>query len=96
MKEAAVIFDGTVRLGEAFAIIVRYVQGNVKPKQRLIHMEVLAKAMKGHEFALGLMSCLAVDNNFGPNAITGGMRDGASVNPAAMRQLKFFYPNLLS
>lgn len=40
------------------------------------------------------MSCLAVDYHFGPTAIIGGMRDGASVNGAALRQLMFFYPKL--
>ena len=31
VKEASVIFDGTDRLGEALAVIVRYVQENVQP-----------------------------------------------------------------
>ena len=39
------------------------------------------------------MSCLAVKYNFGPNTIIGGIRDGASVNGAALRQLKFVYSN---
>ena len=38
------------------------------------------------------MSCLAVDYHFGPTALIGGMRDGVSVNGAALRQLMFFYP----
>ena len=94
MKETAVIFDGRTRLGLALAIIVRYVQENFKPTQRLIRLEVLAKTLKGDELAQKLMSCLAVDSNFGPNTITGGMRDEASVNGAASRQLKFFYSYL--
>ena len=32
--------------------------------------------------------------HFGPTAIIGGMRDGASVNGTALRQLMFFYPKL--
>lgn len=40
------------------------------------------------------MSCLAVKYNFGPNTIIGGIRDGTSVNGAALRQLKFFYSDL--
>ena len=31
VKEASVIFDGTARLGEALAVIVRYVQENFQP-----------------------------------------------------------------
>ena len=94
MKEASVIFDGTARLGEALAVIVRYVQENFQPTQRLIRLDILAKALKGEELAQRLMSCLAVDYHFGPTAIIGGMRDGASVNGAALRQLMFFYPKL--
>ena len=94
VKEASVIFDGTARMGEALAIIVRFVQEDFIPTQRLIRLEVLAKALKGDELAQRLMSCLAVKHNFGPNAIIGGIRDGASVNGAALRQLKFFYSNL--
>ena len=94
VKEASVIFDGTARLGEALAVIVRYVQENFQPTQRLIRLDILAKALKGEELAQRLMSCLAVDYHFGPTAIIGGMRDGASVNGAALRQLMFFYPKL--
>ena len=94
VKEASVIFDGTARLGEALAVIVRYVQENFQPTQRLIRLDIFAKALKGEELAQRLMSCLAVDYHFGPTAIIGGMRDGASVNGAALRQLMFFYPKL--
>ena len=90
-KEASVISDGTARLGEALAIVVRYIQQDLKPTQRLIGLEVLAKALKGEQLAQRLMSCLAVDYNFGPGAIIGELRDGASVNGTASRQLKFFY-----
>lgn len=90
-KEASVISDGTARLGEALAIVVRYIQQDLKPTQRLIRLEVIAKALKGEQLAQRLMSCLAVDYNFGPGAIIGELRDGASVNGTASRQLKSFY-----
>ena len=94
VKKASVTFDGTARMGEALVAIVRFVQENFIPTQRLIRLEVLAKTSKGDELAQRLMSCLAVKHNFGPNTIIGGIRDGASVNGAALRQLKFFYSNL--
>ena len=47
--------------------------------------------MKGEELAQRLMSCLAVEYKFGPSVVIGAMRDGASVNGAALRQLSFFY-----
>ena len=90
VKEASVIFDGTARLGEALAVIVRYVQENFQPTQRLIRLGILAKALKGEELVQRLILCLAVDYHFGPTAIIGEMRDGASVNGAALRQLMFF------
>ena len=83
-------------MGEALAIIIRFVQEDYKPTQRLIRLEVLAiKSLKGAELAQRLMSCLAVEHKFGPNMLIAGMRDGASVNGAALNQLKFFYPNLM-
>ena len=93
-KEASVVFDGTAGLGKALAIVVRYIQEDFKPIQRLVRLEVLAKTLKGEELAQRLMSCLAVAYNFGPGSIIGGMRDGTSVNGAALRQLKFFYADL--
>jgi hypothetical protein len=94
VQEVSMIFDGTARLGEALAIVIRYVQENFKPTQRLICLEVLAKPLKGSELAQRLMSCLAVNHNFGPNMVLATMRDGAAVNGAAIRQLSFFYPNI--
>ena len=93
-KEASVTFDGTDMLREALAIVVRYIQQDLKPTQRLIRLEVLAKALKGEQLVQRLMSCLAVGYKFGPGAIIGGMREGASVNGTALRQLKFFYADL--
>ena len=93
-KEASVFLDGTARLGEALAIVVRFIQEDFKPTQRLVRLEVLAKTLKGEELAQRLMSCLAMDFNFVPGTIIRGMRDSASVNEAALRQLKFFYADL--
>ena len=56
---------------------------------------MLSKALKADELAQRLMTCLAVDYKFGSNMLIGGMRDGAAVNGAALRQLKFFFPNLM-
>ena len=81
-------------MGEALATVVRFVQEDFKPTQRLVQLEILAKALTGAQLAQRLMSCLAVKYNFGPNTIIGGIRDGASVNRAALRQLKFYYSNL--
>ena len=94
VKETSVIYDRTARLGEALAIVVRYIQKDLTPTQRLVRLEVLAKSLKGEEVAQRLMSCLAVDYNFGPGSIIGTMRDGVSVNGVAVKQLKFFYADI--
>ena len=75
-------------------IIIRYNQENFVPTQRLVRLEILAKALEGEELAQRLTSCLAVDYKFGPNAVKGAMKDGASLNGAALRQLMFFFPKL--
>ena len=91
VEEVSVIFDGTARLGEALAIVVRFFQeGIFKPTQRLIRLEVLAKVLKGNELAQRLISCLAVEYSLGPRVVIGGMRDGASVN-GTTRNVRFFY-----
>ena len=60
-------------MAEALAIEVRHIQQDLKSTQQLIRLEVLAKALKREQLAQRLMSCLAVDYNFGPGAIIGGM-----------------------
>ena len=60
-KAVSTIFDGSTRLGEALAIIVRFVdsQGNVQ--QRLVRLQVLAKSLKAEELAQCLIQALAVE-----------------------------------
>ena len=49
-KNVSVMFDGTTRLGEALAIIVRFVD-NWHIVQRLIRVQILVKTMTGEEIA---------------------------------------------
>ncbi len=75
-KFVSVIFDGTSRLGEVLAIVLRYVE-DYKIKQRLVRLEILTKSMTGEEVARELISVLSV--TFGIKSHLAGMRDGASV-----------------
>ena len=95
VEEVSIIFDGTTRLGEALAVIVRFVQENVKPTQRLLQLQVVAKALNSKGLAQRLMCYVAVDHHFGPSMLLAAIRDGASVNGAALRQLSFFYPEMM-
>ena len=51
VEEVSIIFDGTTRLGEALAVLIRFVQENVKPRQRLLRLQVVAKALTAEELA---------------------------------------------
>lgn len=50
-KPISVIFDGTCRLGEALAIIVRYVSDAFTIEQHLIKLQIHTKSLAGEEIA---------------------------------------------
>ena len=54
----SVIFDGTTRLGEAMAIVVRYIDDEWSIQQRLIRLKLLQKSMTGEEIAQVVMDTL--------------------------------------
>ena len=92
----SVIFDGSTRLGEALAIIVRFIDKDWNIQQRLLKLEILAKSMNAEELAQRLIQCLAVEYGMQPNHLLAAMRDGASVIEAGLRQVMFFFPNILN
>ena len=47
----SVIFNGTTRLGEALAIVVRFITAGWEIKQRLVRLQLIAKSLKGDELA---------------------------------------------
>ena len=56
-KHLSIVFDGTSRLGEVLAIIIRYVD-NWEVKQRLVRLEMLTKSITAKELARGAYKCL--------------------------------------
>ena len=92
----SVIFDGSTRFREALAIIVRFIDKDWNIQQRLLKLEILAKSMNAEELAQRLIQCLAVEYGMQPNHLLATMRDGASVNEAGLRQVMFFFPNILN
>ena len=76
----SVIFDGSTRLGEALAIIVRFIDKDWNIQQRLLKLEILAKSMNAEELAQRLIQCLAVEYGMQTNHLLAAMRDGATVN----------------
>ena len=91
----SVIYDGSTRLGEALAIVVRFVDDEWNVQQRLIRLQVLAKSLKANELAQCLTQSLAVEYSISPAVLLAVMKDGAAVNHAALEQVKFFFPQLL-
>ena len=93
-KYVSVIFDGTTRLGEAMAVVVRFVSNNFTIEQRLIRLQLLAKSLSGEEIARELVSVLSVGYGIKPGLLISAMHDGASTNNIAMRTIGVIYPNL--
>ena len=91
----SVIFDGSTRLGEALAIVVRFVDDEWNVQQRLIRLQALAKSLKANELAQCLIQSLAVQYSIRPGVLLAAMKDEAAVNHAPLEQVKFFFPQLL-
>lgn len=94
-QKLTVIFDGTSRLGEALAVVIRFVDDNWSIQQRLIRLQLIAKSMTGEEVARELISILSTQYGIGSDQLLGAMRDRASVNNVAMSTLKVVYPKVL-
>ena len=50
-KPVSVIFDVTSRMGEALAIVLRYVTDDFELRQCLVKAQMLSKSMTGKEIA---------------------------------------------
>ena len=94
-KYLSVIFDGTTRLGEAMAIVMRYIDDEWSIQQRLICLKLLQKSMTGEEIAQVVMDTLSREYGIFPNRLLACMRDRAAVNNVAVRFMKVLYNNLL-
>ena len=94
-KNVSIIFDGTSQLGEALAIVVRYITDDWKINQNLIRLQMLAKRLCGEELARELISVLSVTYSVSTNQLLACMRDRSTVNNVAARTLKIVYPQLI-
>ena len=74
---------------------MRFVDSQWNVQQRLVRLQVLAKSLKAEELAQCLIQALAVEYAIQPSALLAAMKDGASVNQAALQQVRFFFPQLL-
>ena len=88
-KHVSIVFDGTSRLGEVLAIILRYVD-NWEVKQRLVQLEMLTKNISDEEVARELINVLSVSYGIKSHLLVASMRDEAT-----MRVVKVVYNNIL-
>ena len=94
-RDLSIIFDGNTRQGEAIAIIVRFVNNNWNI-QRLVRIDVCSKSVNANELAQVLNQYLSVDYGVRANSLLAAMRDGASVNQAALDRMAFIFSKMLN
>ena len=89
-------FDGSTRLGEALAILVRYVDPNWKIQQRLVRFHNLAKSVTKSQQARELITRLLTLLQIQPETLIAAVRDGAAVTGVAIRHMKdVLYPDVV-
>ncbi|KAK3730067.1 hypothetical protein QZH41_009898 [Actinostola sp. cb2023] len=82
-------------------VMKTFLKAGVFPKkrwtisQRLVRLQLLAKSLKGDELAREIIMVLAQQYNVQNNSLCASMRDGASVNRAAMRTVKIVFPKVV-
>ena len=74
-RNLSVIFDGTSRLGEALAMVVRFIGDDWDIQQRLLRVQMLSKSLTGEEIARELISVLSVSYSIKSGCVIGAMRD---------------------
>ena len=95
-RDISVIFDGSTRQGEAIAIIVRFMDNDWNITQRLVRIEVCSKSVNANQLAQVLNQCLSVEYGVRGNSSLAAMRDGATVNQAALNIVSFIFPNMVN
>ena len=84
----SIVFDGSSRLGKAVLVVVRYVDHNWKIRQVLARLAVLSKSLTGDQLIAELNDVISTTLQVRKHQIMAIIRDGTSVNGAAMRVLR--------
>ena len=93
-RKLSVIFDGTTRMGQALAILVRFVDDDFCIQQCLVRLQLLSKSLAGEELAREI-TVLQAHYKVLPGSLLGAMHDRASVNNVAMNTIGIVFPSLL-
>lgn len=91
-KDISVVFDGTSRLGEALAVVIRYCSGWTI-QQKLVRVSMLAKSLNGEEVAREVLTVLSTELGIPGDKLLAVMRDRASVNNVAVSMISIMYPS---
>ena len=95
-RDVSVIFDGSTRQGKAIAIILHFINDEWMITQRLIRIDICSKLVNSEELARVLNKALCVEFGIKANSLLAAMRDGASVNQAALDRIAFIIPKMLN
>ena len=60
----------------------------------LVRIDFCSKSVNANELAQVLNQCLSVDYGVRANSLLAAMRDGASVNQAALDRIAFIFPKM--
>lgn len=75
-RDVSVIFDGSTRQGEAI----------------VIGIDICAKSVNGDQLAQVLNESLSLEYGVRGGSLIAAIRDGASVNQAALNRIRFIFP----
>lgn len=73
--DVSVRFDGTTRLGEALAVLVRCIDDDWQIVQWLVRMQLLVKSVTGEEIARKLINVLSVEYGISTKQPLAAMHD---------------------
>jgi len=94
-QRVCVIFDGTTRLGECIAVLLRWCPvGFNKIEQRLVALRTTKTHMNGDELGALINTILGTTCRVQTIDVVCGARDSCSTNGKAMRNLEPMYINM--
>ena len=94
-QRVCVIFDGTTRLGECIAVLLRWCPvGFTKIEQRLVALRTTKTHMNGDELGALINTIIGTTCRVQTVDVVCGSRDSCSTNGKAMRNLEPMYINM--
>ena len=86
----------TCHLGEALALVLRFVDKDFSVQQQVVRMQLLAKSLSSDEIARELIATLSTELAVTSGKFLTWIRDRASCSNVAVRTLEVVYPNIFN